>query len=108
MKQSSLNLTTLSLLVACAAGCSRAEETTSLDELTLLAKHTDPNMRYSAMEQIGQSGSAAEAAVPALIEGLRDKSPMVRLGAAYAVGKLGDKASSAAAPLAQSLKDPDR
>jgi HEAT repeat protein len=96
----------ISLLLC--GGCSSSNEATPLDELALQAKHFDPNMRYSAMEQIGNLRPPDASSVATLVEGLRDRDPTVRLGAAYALGNVGTVASSAAPALASALKDRDK
>jgi HEAT repeat protein len=90
------------------AGCSQSQDNTALDELVVQAKHPDPNMRYSALEQIGNLGPAGKEAVPTLIGGLSDKDATVRMGAAYAIGKIGPDASNAVTPLMRNLSDSNK
>ena len=97
----------LSLILS---GCSAADEPSALDELVRQSKDLNPNMRYSALEQLGNLGPKAETktVVPTLIEGLSDKDANVRLVAAYALAKVGPAAASAVTPLAKRLSDPDK
>ena len=66
-------------------------------------QNEDAQVRVSAAEVLGQIGSGAVDAMPALIQVLRDQNPEVRQ---YAVGALGHIAAVDAVPaLMQALKD---
>ena len=63
---------------------------------------TDPAVRSHAADKLGMSGEAAEEAVPALIQALRDNYEPVRLNAAYTLGAIG---APAVPKLIESLTD---
>ncbi len=65
----------------------------------------DGATRWRAAEALGNLGSEAESAVPALVGALRDRSADVRWRTAEALGKLG--AGAAVPALAEALRDAD-
>ncbi len=67
-------------------------------------KYANDVLRLKALELIGQLGSAAESAVPTLVELLGDFNINLRTKSAEALSKIG---SAALAALERSLKDPN-
>jgi serine/threonine-protein kinase len=67
----------------------------------------DANERWHAAEALGNLGSGAKAAVPALLAALEDRSEVVRWRSAEALGKIGSEAAMAVAGLKTALADPD-
>lgn len=63
--------------------------------------------RLAAIEALGELGSAAETAVPALMEALNDRTPEIRSQAARTLGSIGEKAKAAVPELVAALKDPN-
>ncbi len=59
----------------------------------------------TAADELGRRGAAAEAAVPALMRALRDKSPRVRSSAGLALGNIGVASEDVVALLIKALKD---
>ena len=76
----------------------------TLRKLTLLAKDKDPERALHALKALGRMG---EAAVPFLVELLKDDDSGVREVAAVELGKLGAKAKSSVPFLIETLKDKD-
>src|SRR5206468_2796446 len=68
-------------------------------------KHEDCHFRWQAALALRAVGPDARAAVPALIESLRD--PHVGYNAAEALAKIGPAAKVAVPALFQAMKDPD-
>jgi HEAT repeat protein len=71
----------------------------------LKAKEVDG--RREAVKALAAIGPEAEAAVPALLEVLRDDDTAVRTGALEALGRIGPRAKAAVPALLQALKDKD-
>jgi HEAT repeat protein len=67
-------------------------------------KAEDKHDRARAARALGGRGAEARAAIPVLLEALRDREAMVRYDAAKALEKMGDAAKDA---LAQALQDED-
>ena len=63
-------------------------------------------VRMNAAKALGQIGPKAQAAVPALVEALKDKRADV--GAAEALAMIGSKAEAAAPALVKALKDEEQ
>jgi HEAT repeat protein len=80
-------------------------ETQPLGELTGQLTSSEAQQRIAAAVAIGDLGPGARAAVPALIEALRDPNPTVRFQAAIAVGCIGPEARAAVTALIATLKD---
>ena len=72
-----------------------------------LKEYKDPNRRYWAARSLGQFGPQAKAAVPDLIEALRDEDKMVRMGAGYALAEIGADAADAVPALREAARDPE-
>jgi len=68
-------------------------------------KSEDKEVRSSAAFALGSIGSEAKAAVPVLIEALKDKDNEVRSSAASALGPIGSEAKAAVPVLIEVLKD---
>ena len=64
-----------------------------------------PRLRVEAARVLGDFGTAARMAAPALIESLKDRDPIMRRNAAFALGKIGAPARLATPALAQALCD---
>jgi HEAT repeat protein len=102
------------LLLVCApallAGCRDARKVDySVPSLRkTLREHKDPNMRYWAAQSLGQFGPEAKAAVPDLIEAMKDKNKMVQMGAGYALAELGPAAADAVPALQEAAKSPEK
>lgn len=79
---------TLTKLVQIATKASDGIE--ALPELIEAAKSPDASTRYWCMTGIGNIGPAAKSAREAVIVGLKDPSPNVRIAAARAAAKLGE------------------
>ena len=78
----------------------------NLSEALNSLKTGDVETRKNTARSIGVQGSAAAAAVPALIEALNDNEATVSMTAAWALGKIGHSATAAVPSLvrlAQSL-----
>jgi HEAT repeat protein len=84
---------------------SPSAETRPLDELTRQLESPDAQQRIAAAVAIGDLGPGARAAVPALIEALRDQNPTVRFQAAISLGCIGPEAKAAVPALIGTLKD---
>lgn len=67
----------------------------------------DPAVRRSASAALGDLGSAAGPAVPALTRTLADEDAAVRQTAAQALGRIGPASASAMPALTAALGDPD-
>ncbi len=67
----------------------------------------DANERWHAAEALGNLGSGAKTALPALLAALEDRSEVVRWRSAEALGKIGPEAGMAVAGLKTALADPD-
>ncbi|NND96527.1 MAG: sulfatase-like hydrolase/transferase, partial [Pirellulaceae bacterium] len=63
---------------------------TVIDDLIAGLNDSDPSVRYWAATGIGNIGSNANAARPAIVAALGDSSPSVRIAAARAAAKLGE------------------
>jgi 3-methyladenine DNA glycosylase AlkD len=102
------------LLLACTpavlAGCKDARKVDySVPSLRkTLREDKDPNMRYYAAQSLGHFGPEAKAAVPDLIEALKDEDKMVRMGAGYALAEIGPDAADAVPALQDAAKDPEK
>ncbi|MCE5280094.1 MAG: HEAT repeat domain-containing protein [Planctomycetaceae bacterium] len=68
---------------------------------------TVANVRSAAAEALGQIGSDAAAAVPALMDALKDRSQSVRASAAMALGSIGPAAAEAVPLLNAMLSETD-
>lgn len=66
----------------------------------LLQAMQDPKSRWMAVVALGEMGSAARDAIPALVDALEDDDVAVRWDAAKALGKMGPAAASAVPALA--------
>jgi HEAT repeat protein len=63
--------------------------------LTALKSDKDADVRSACAKALGGIGSNAEKCVPALMEALKDTSPVVKIAAAQALGQFGPDAKSA-------------
>jgi HEAT repeat protein/tRNA A-37 threonylcarbamoyl transferase component Bud32 len=66
----------------------------------LLQAMQDPKSRWMAVVALGEMGSAAREAIPALVDALEDEDVAVRWDAAKALGKMGPAAAGAVPALA--------
>ena len=64
----------------------------AVPRLTELVRQADPGTRYLAAKALGQIGDEAEAALPALLEALRDNDMFLRAGITGALIKIGPPA----------------
>ena len=64
----------------------------SVPRLTELVRQSDPGTRYLAAKALGQIGDEAEAAVPTLLQALRDNDMFLRAGITGALIKIGPPA----------------
>jgi HEAT repeat protein len=84
--------------------------TKTVSELLTLLKDNDRDVRSSASEELAASaldmtGPEAEAAVPALIDALKDPDAQVRWKATYALGEI--SVGAAVSALIDALRAPD-
>ena len=77
----------------------------AVDPLIDSLGHLDPQVREIAAEALGDIGSSAQAAVPALVAALEDKSERVRFHAAEALGTVSQQESTAISALSAALRD---
>jgi HEAT repeat protein len=70
-------------------------------------KSPDARQRKLAAHHLGNAGPVEETVVPALIEALQDREPLVRGEAALALGKCGPAAKDAAPALTALQQDRD-
>jgi HEAT repeat protein len=75
--------------------------------LKMAEQDRDPVFRVEAAKAVASIDLKNEAALPMLVEALRDKAGKVRKRAAECIGDLGPRARSAVAGLLKALKDPD-
>ena len=75
----------------------------SVPRLAHLVRHADPGTRYLAAKALGQIGDEAEAAVPTLLDALRDNDMFLRAGITGALIQIGPPAVPG---LTQALFDP--
>ena len=75
----------------------------SVPRLSHLVRHADPGTRYLAAKALGQIGDEAEAAVPTLLDALRDNDMFLRAGITGALIQIGPPAVPG---LTQALFDP--
>ena len=68
-------------------------------------KHINSQVREIAAEALGDIGRPAQAAIPALVAALTDKSERVRFHAAEALGTVGQQESTAIPALSAALRD---
>jgi len=71
-------------------------------------KYTASDLRKSVVRALGYIGLQAKAAVPTLIETLKDEEAYVRKCAADALGSMGPQAKAAGPALKEALEDDDR
>lgn len=64
----------------------------AVPRLTELVREADPGTRYLAAKALGQIGDEAEAAVPTLLDALRDNDMFLRAGITGALIKIGPPA----------------
>ncbi len=74
--------------------------------IATLKTATSWSHRSEAAEALGKMGKDAQAAIPALIDALRDKDNFVRERAIESLGMMGPAAKEAVPALQQALKDP--
>jgi HEAT repeat protein len=86
------------LLVGCSDGDPVAKH---------IAQLADPNydVRIAAADALRDIGLPATAAVPQLIQALRDRHPTLRQASARALGQIGDKSAPVIGALRESLQD---
>ncbi len=75
----------------------------AVPRLTELVRQSDPGTRYLAAKALGQIGDEAEAAVPTLLEALRENDMFLRAGITGALIKIGPPATPG---LTKALFDP--
>ncbi len=75
----------------------------AVPQLTELVRESDPGTRYLAAKALGQLGDEAEAALPTLLEALRDNDMFLRAGITGALIKIGPPAAPG---LTKALFDP--
>jgi hypothetical protein len=88
-----------------AAGCGKKEKTTA--ELVGDLKGSQDKDRVSAARLLPQRRGEGAAAIPALIEALKDKDYAVRRSAALGLGSFGEQAKDAIPALQAARNDPD-
>jgi len=76
----------------------------AVPRLTDLVRESDPGTRYLAAKALGQIGDEAEAAVPTLLDALRDNDMFLRAGITGALIKIGPPAVPG---LTRALFDPN-
>ena len=64
----------------------------AVPRLTELVRHADPGTRYLAAKALGQIGDEAEAALPTLLDALRDNDMFLRAGITGALIRIGPPA----------------
>jgi len=72
-----------------------------------VASDADPEVRLEAIKSIGRLGPAGTPAVPALVQGARDRVTFVRRGAVTALGNVRAATPEALEALIHGLVDPD-
>src|SRR5205823_4902352 len=82
-----------------------SSEGKSLSEWVKLLKGGDFGERQKAALALGKMGPKAKAAVPALIDALKDKKDRVRRFSAKALGDVGPEAKAAVPALIEALRD---
>ncbi|MBK9139448.1 MAG: HEAT repeat domain-containing protein [Verrucomicrobia bacterium] len=93
------------LLPACGPSQPKVNVAAHLDAL----KGTDNDAKANALGEIAKAGPGAAAAVPQLIELLKDPDPLIRRLAAYALFEIGPPAAKPALPeLRKLLQDENR
>jgi len=98
--------TALKWLVICAACCPAVARADAIDELIKQLKHTDSDLRREAAKKLGEMGSEAQKAGPALVTAVKgDKDLFVRRFAARALGEVGADPKSAVPALSSLLKE---
>lgn len=75
--------------------------------LKLSEQDADPVVRVETAKAVASIDPTNEAAIPMLVEALKDKTGKVRKRAAQCLGDLGPGAKSAVAVLIKAIKDPD-
>jgi HEAT repeat protein len=76
-----------------------------VEDLTVQLHSQDAAMRLHAVQGLGERGSKAAAAVPALVEALKDGDAFVRRDAARALGQIGPAATPAVDALRSAAQD---
>ena len=95
-----LSVIWLMIIVPCNAQMSKPQKGSGQDE---------PAAIQPATEIMHEYGPGGKAAIPALLEGLKNKDANIRKNAAFALGEIGPEAESAISELSRVLKkDPDR
>jgi HEAT repeat protein len=89
-------------LLLMVSGCARRKST---DYWVYQLKDDDVPRRLKAVKTLGERGSDASKAVPALAEALQDPDAYVRRDAARALAKFGPEAKSAVPALTKALED---
>lgn len=89
------------------AGAVAQEPDSSVSQAITALGSSDQPARLRAIDQLGDLGAKADAAVRPLTGLLQDASPMVRAHAARSLGKIGAAAKSAAPALVALTNDPD-
>ena len=92
----------LGLICSSAAGLRGADE--DLSTLIRQLEGTDTKQRTEAAESIGDLGSSAGGAVPALVKTLDAEDPALRLEVTIAIGRIGPDAASAVPALIKILE----
>ncbi|MBD2024277.1 HEAT repeat domain-containing protein [Leptolyngbya sp. FACHB-711] len=77
----------------------------AVQQLILLLKDEDSNVRSGAASALGQLGQASESVMTTLLPLLKDEESRVRYSAAWALGELGQASESVVATLLPLLKD---
>lgn len=103
LRAAALSAATLGIGLTAAAVASQPDTQALVKKL----KSTDPEQRRAAAKEIGELGSGAKDAVPALAGALKDNDKFVRRFAAQSLAKIGEPAKAARDALATTLKNPN-
>lgn len=99
-----LSLPLAAILTSCGEKAPQVNVSTQVTAL----KGTDSDAKANACAELAKGGANSASAVPALIDTLKDKDPLVRHLAAYALGQIGPKAATAIPALREAMNDQDR
>src|SRR5205807_6062275 len=85
--------------------CTVTAEAADVRDLVAKLGNTDSDVRRAAAKELGELGSEAKPAVPALIKALNDRDLFVRRFAAEALGNIGPDARLAIPKLVKATSD---
>ncbi len=97
----------LCLLAALAAAPSRAAENAGTQQLLQSAASGTKEIRYTAIDDLGERHEHAALAVPQLMKMLQDSDPQIRWRTARTLGEYGAQAQAAAEGIRKQLADND-